>query len=139
MTTRGLETWEESESRKWLNNEFLHTAFDTEERQMIVEVENDNPIVLDPNKLKIAKKGENPTTDKVFLLNILEVETYLSDMPERYTEATEYAKIRGAFVADNGNTWWTLRSTDSNFVGAESGYGLTASTAVRPAIWINLD
>ena len=96
-------TWETCTLRKWLNEDFLVTAFSAEERAKLVEVSVPNP--------------GSDTRDTVFLLSINEVNALFSGDGARMCGATAYAKAQGAYVSDNGNSWWWLRSPggDSNY------------------------
>ena len=126
--TRKDVTWETCTLRKWLNNDWLSSAFSDGERAMIEEttVKNyDNP--------KYGTKGGNDTVDKVFLLSINEANKYFSSDSDR--------SIR---------SWWWLRSSGSyqNYaaiVGRDGyvyagGYDVDSGfNGVRPAFWINLE
>lgn len=66
-------TWETSHIREYLNGEF-YASFDTDDRNRIVEVvneNNDNPWY--------GTDGGNATKDKIFLLSIDEVVRYFGD------------------------------------------------------------
>ena len=67
-------TWENSNIRKWLNDEFYNSAFTEDEKNRIKEVlleneDNDDYMTL----------GGRDTTDKIFLLSIGEARKYLSN------------------------------------------------------------
>lgn len=90
----------------------------------------------------------NPTLDRIFLLSIPEVEKYFLTNDDRKCTLTAYAEEKaldpfGLFV------WW-LRTPGDNqnyaaYIGEDSSieYGgeLISEdlSAVRPAMWINLD
>ena len=133
-------SWKNSPARAWLNGTFLETAFTSVERQGILMTSNSNydDYMAGAGKISYNTFLES-TEDQVFLLDFTEVERYLMYMPERYTKATDYAKAKGAYVANNGNSWWAMRSSSMLFVGAESGYGETSVSGIRPAIWVDLD
>ncbi|WP_274968878.1 DUF6273 domain-containing protein [Succinimonas amylolytica] len=104
-------TWENCDLRKWLNNDFLKTAFSGEEakRIKVSEVRNeDNP--------KHDTRGGNTTRDWVFCLSIAEVLQYFQSQNARRCQATDYARNQGA-LTDNSNdqfvSWW-LRSPGGN-------------------------
>ncbi len=137
-------SWKNTPVRSWLNSKFLETSFSEVQRKVICATENQNPEgdftkghFTNKYDFKITN-NEASTTDYVFLLSAPEVLEYFGNHPDRYTKATDYAKSKGAYVGDNGNTWWGLRSPDALFVGSESGFGSTASFAIRPAMWIDL-
>lgn len=136
-------TWEACTLRQWLNNDFINTAFSDTERAKIPTVtvsEGINP--------QFNTKPGNSTQDRVFLLSITETDRLL-DSDTAACKPTVYASDRGAFVADNGNTEWWLRSPGYYQGGAAlveiDGsifyYGSDGNhdcIAVRPAMWIDL-
>lgn len=151
-------TWEESSLRKWLNNEFLDEAFSKEEKNLIVEVENENL----KNDVYGTDSG-NKTLDKVFLLSIDECKRYFGKSnkdKDGYnvnlklsTTGTNYAITNGILVEDKiekykGNSPFWLRNAGilSNFatgvdifgdVNSEGGNNVVNKlNGVRPAIWI---
>lgn len=140
-------TWENSGLRQWLNDTFYKTAFSEAEKGVIIPVTNVNP-----DNERWGTSGGNDTNDTVFLLSIDEAETYFSDRNETlWTQATPYAVEQGAFVADNGDSPWWLRSpgdhNDGGFCAAYvdyrpsgvslSGYAAQKSSrTVRPSLWV---
>lgn len=141
-------TWEDCSLRKWLNNDFINTAFTEEEKAMI------------PTVTVSADKGEdwdtdpgNETQDKVFLLSVEEVKQYfLINMLDRQCKPTEYALAKDVYVNsdwDNTCHWW-LRTPSCNFQNAaavvfSSGEIFDGGChvyyddfPVRPALWIEL-
>lgn len=143
-------TWETCTLRKWLNNEFLNTAFTEVESSMIPTV----TVVAHKNPEYDTDPG-NDTQDKVFLLSIDETTEYCGWNYMQECEPTAYAKKRGAFYYGNGYyvgeidglcRWW-LRTPSSGLDGA--AYACTDNDfgglfvdadhgAVRPAMYINL-
>lgn len=132
-------TWENCDTRKWLNTEFYNEAFDEEEQKKI-----ENTIVRIEDNYRTETEGGNDTRDKIFLLNIDQANNLL-DTIDRETEGTEY--VKKTYGAEGKQGWWlcspgclsdkvaVVRSyggTDSD--GAESSkyYG-----GIRPALWIN--
>ena len=141
-------TWENCTLRKWLNGEFINTAFTDMERILIQETKIDNG--KSQGYSGYNTDGGNDTQDKVFLLSYKEAfEDYFTDDLKRICHATEYAKRQGAYRDSKtcGGIWW-LRSPggyprsasdvdrdgsrDCNSVRFDSG-------CVRPALWINLE
>ncbi len=136
-------TWENCTLRKWLNEEFYDIAFTAED------------------KLRISEESVDDTKDKVFLLNIEEVNKYFSNDGDRIATSTVYAVNQCSQVSsDNGGSWWWLRTSSSDsyrvpYVMAYGGvndYGsdfdgvlnaegdvVYGRIAVRPALWINLE
>ena len=143
-------TWENSTIRSWLNgynasynsagkdytsDNFIDTAFTAAEKAKIVEV----TIPAHKNPVYHTTPG-NDTTDKIFLLSIVEAENYFTNNENRQTDATRYAVRQGAFVygsestertSDNSCTdtycysqWW-LRSpgNDADYVATITDKG----------------
>ena len=143
--TRADVTWETCTLRKWLNGEFIDSAFNTTERSKIITTTINNP-----NNPQYGTNGGNSTSDKIFLLSISEAEKYFGASEKRKVEPTAYAVQRGAattFVY--GLCYWWLRSpgdsqngaSDVTSLGNFNYRGLSVDTcdgAVRPALWINL-
>lgn len=144
-------TWETCTLRKWLNNEFLNSAFSAEEKAMIptvaVSADKDPDYGLFHN---YSTDPGNATQDQVFLLSTTEAYKYFSSDSARWCEPTVYAVANGAYVdSDTGECWWWLRSPgysqDTAAAVANDGFygdGICVNiddTAVRPALWINLD
>ncbi len=138
-------TWETCTLRKWLNSDFINTAFSTDEKAMIPTV----TVFADKNPEYSTNPG-NTTQDQVFLLSITEVNKYFNSDIARECESTNYAIANGAFFYDTLNCQWWLRSPAYdqytaalvNRVGSviEGGDVVYSSdTAVRPALWINLN
>ena len=58
-------TWETCSLRKWMNNDFLHAAFSSEEQAQIATVTHQNP-----DNPFYDTKGGKPTEDRLFALSI---------------------------------------------------------------------
>ena len=139
-------TWETCTLRKWLNNNFLGSAFTANEKAMIPTV----TVSADKNPEYSTYPG-NATQDQVFLLSITEANKYFSSDSARQCKPTEYAVAGGAYVnSSNGNCWWWLRSpgyfqNDAAVVSDvgdvyEHDRGVDRDDgAVRPALWIDLN
>ena len=137
-----------SNIRKWLNNNFYNTAFNSLQRELIKETDVDNSAKTtydDPNSYEC-----DTTRDKMFLLSYQEAKTYYSTNDARKAFGTDYAKCQGLNVS-NTCAPWDLRSpaynstygTYSTYVDAQGlatkGIILTTtSNGVRPACWIEL-
>ena len=144
-TSRANVTWETCSLREWLNVEFYNSAFDSEEKNNIL----DSTVTADKN-LKYSTSPGNDTTDKVFLLSITEAEKYFKSDASRKCQGTNFCYVQEADKAGDGNCWWWLRSpgndsTDAaivNNVGFVNLIGYCVyydGGAVRPALWINLE
>ena len=144
-TGRESLTWESCALRKWLNREFITSAFDSDEQNMI----NKTTVNTDPNP-EYGISGGNSTEDKIFLLSINEVEKYFDSDEARICIPTEYAKANGVWTYyKTGTCWWWLRSPgyESNDAAVVRSGGWVSSVGyyvnnddggLRPALWINL-
>ena len=88
-------SWEDSSLCMWLNNVFINTAFDRDERELILQNE---------------KNG-----CKIFILNYEEITKYMDTAEKRICLPTEYALQRSKNVIAAGNYRWWLRTDDSSF------------------------
>lgn len=142
-------TWETCTLRTWLNSTFLNTAFTASEQAMIPMI----TVSADINPKYRTNPGK-ATQDKVFLLSITEVNKYFSSGSARECKPTYYTAAKCANGKHgNGNCFWWLRSPgmyrdcaayvdDVDGVGCvfECGdYVNRGCSAVRPALWIDLD
>lgn len=137
-------TWSRSTLRSWLNGEFYNNAFDNAEKSSIAEVKNSNP----SNSCSRARGGFS-TKDRIFLLNFDEANKYFTSDDVRQCEATPYAKAYGAYIGENENSWWWLRSPGRTgsaaaivlYGGYVSNLGYAVNdpyNVVRPAFWLSL-
>ena len=101
-------TWEKCSLRKWLNNDFFNTAFSDDENAMIPTV----TVSADKNPEYDTNPG-NATKDRVFLLNITEVNKYFSSDSARQCRPTDYAVANGAYKSNDNVCWWWLRRPDT--------------------------
>ena len=140
-------TWETCSLRNWLNNNFLNTAFSSDEQKMISTV----TVTEDKNPSYRTDPGKN-TEDKIFPLSITEAEKYFASDADRACAGTAYCYAQGAYKSSsNGNCMWWLRSPGNyyqNYAVYVEPSGLVYhagvdvdlwNRAVRPALWINLD
>jgi hypothetical protein len=136
-------SWEECTLRKWLNNDFMNSAFSNTEQSFILLSE----VTADKNPKCDTNQGFD-TDDKIFLLSVKEAEQYFKNDEDRKCNPTKFAFNNGAYQ-DEGQCWWWLRSLgnlslDASLVfndGSVNCYGrhvLNSSVSVRPALWINL-
>ena len=130
--------------RKWLNDEFIDTAFSSDEQEMIVKVK----VKAHLNTKWILSYQGLSTYDKIFLLSLTEAREYEDE--ERYSvlkcKGTEYAN----------ETHWSLRSVgigggeeyssktfnsyvDGNGAVNDFGTSIVDDIGVRPAMWIDLN
>lgn len=144
-------TWENCSLRKWLNNDFLRTAFTEEEQSAILFTVVHNS--KDQGQSGYADGGNN-TADQIFSLSYHEAALYFNSNESRACDPTKYAKAQGAFTSQNqlsqdyGRTRWWLRSPGItlSFATSVMEYGIIggnivtgAGHSVRPALWINPD
>ena len=101
-------TWQTSTLRKWLNEEFLNSAFTAHEQTCILLTDVDNSREQGYGVWNTSD-GEN-TQDKVFLLSYAEANKYLNvtydnvnNMKSRVAP-TAYAIQRGAYTFSNYKT-----------------------------------
>ena len=167
-------TWEKSTIRSWLNgypasyntvgtdfthDNFMNVAFTADEQAKIVA----STVPADVNPEYDTSPG-NATTDKIFLLSIVEAQNYFSSDPARRADATRYAVKKGVDVmgskskeyTDDGtctdvhcHAYWWLRSpglgtsyaASVDYDGSVYGSGDSVdddNRGVRPALWVKL-
>ena len=138
-------TWEDSDIRSWLNNDFYSNAFASSEKSAVKTVTNENTGNSDFNV-----NGGNKTSDKIFILSIDEAKRYLPNNIDRMCQATKYAESKGTELDSlTHNCRWWLRSPGSTLYSAASvkidGFILNMGTPVsvdkafvRPAVWIEI-
>ena len=134
-------TWENCDLRKWLNGDFIKSAFSEEEAERILvsDIKNgDNP--------QHHTKGGNNTKDRVFCLSISEAKQYFGNDESRKCKPTAYARQQGASVYNDCCYWWLRSPGDFQYCAAFVGTGGAlnlrgysanyGSSAVRPALRI---
>ena len=137
-------TWETSDIRQWLNNEFYTTAFNKAEKAKI-----QTSLIKNEDNSEYGTDGGNDTEDKVFLLSEKEADTLFSNDEERIAQATEYAQKSGCYVDVDKVAWWWLRSPGGYGDSAaevamggwvsRDGYDVDRyDDGVRPALYLNL-
>ena len=120
-------TWQTCTLRKWLNEDFLKTAFDKREQLRIVPTRIQNL-----RNRKWFSNGGMDTMDKVHIPSMEEIERYMPDPAQRA-----------------GDGWWWLRAPGSNLFSAVAVYddgsiydiGIHINYeegGVRPAVWVLL-
>lgn len=153
-------TWENCTLRKWLNSEFLLSAFSAEEQAAILMTNVDNSASQGYSEWDMD--GGNNTRDQIFLLSYAEANQYLKvvyndrNNVKARVEPTAYAIAQGAMVSRNYKTadrkacgWWWLRSPGDGWpfiVAIVSPGGKLRNRGVylgegvaRPAMWVNLN
>lgn len=136
-------SWEKCTLRKWLNNDFMKSAFSDTEQSLILLSE----VTADNNPKYDTDQGFD-IDDKVFLLSAKEAEQYFKNDKDRKCIPTKFAVNNGAYQ-DEGQCWWWLRSLgyDANDASYVHGFGSVdfigdnvsnSSVSVRPALWLNI-
>ena len=118
-------TWQTSDIRQWLNNEFYTTAFNKAEKAKI-----QTSLIKNEDNSENGTSGGNDTEDKVFLLSEKEAETLFSNDDERIAKATGYAEKSGVYVNEKKESVWWLRST---------GYSSSRAAEVKYNGWVDQD
>ncbi|MGI6072707.1 MAG: DUF6273 domain-containing protein [Lachnospiraceae bacterium] len=129
----GESTWETSEIRIFLNDEFFDQTFSDDEKARIEETN----VVTGANS-KYGITGGNDTTDKIFILSIEEAEQYLV--------GSDYIIAKNT---DGQPAWWHLRTMGEakdvqacvTVEGAVDYHGphggvTNEEGGIRPAMWI---
>ena len=103
-------TWEQCTLREWLNDEFYNRAFSQEEKQYIIK----SDVSAGKNPSYPTNPG-NATKDNVFLLSIVEAETYLLGSEAGLCSPSDYVIAHNWFYSiieeeKWDNAWWWLRS-----------------------------
>jgi len=153
-------TWETCSMRKWLNKQFINTAFSLGEKNAI-------PVkrIINKDNIRYGTKGGENTSDKVFLLSESEVwnteeaigygfsDDYEINDEARTSNFSTYAYAMGIeqsfeFYFDGAINWW-LRSPgsyngsaevicDDSTIGTSGGRVNYVTNGVRPALHLNL-
>ncbi len=125
-------SWEKCDLRKWLNHEFVDTAFSTIEQSAIC-----TSTLQDVN-----------TEDRIFLLSESETKQYYIYNHRRLCQITPYAESRGAFCNAIGRGWWWIRTigekeNEAKCIDAEGKFRSidvdNSDCSVRPALWVDTD
>lgn len=129
--------WEDCDLRKWLNNDFIKSAFSEEEakRIKVSELKNeDNP--------QYRTRGGNNTKDRIFCLSINEAEHYFGSDNDRQCKLTAYARKQGAVYNDCCSLWFrrirnvAKRVLKDGTIRLASFHADDCRRAVRPALRI---
>lgn len=132
-------TWDHSDIRDFLNDEFYTKAFTDEERESILL----SHVTADVNKYHKTVDAGDDTEDYIFLLSLKEVETLLPTEEDRICEWSNYAQKYNKTRTD----YW-LRTPGADFryvVTADAKNGelkedensINIKGGVRPAMWVD--
>lgn len=139
-------TWENCSLRKWLNGTFINVSFDPEEQKMI----QTTTVTADKNPDCDTPPG-NETSDKAFLLSIVEAKKYFNSDDARKCQGTGYCMSKYAYDSNNGSCVWWLRSPgeqaalvaivygDDGYIDTHGSSAGFSEYGIRPALWINPD
>ena len=145
-------TWERCSLRKWLNDNFLNTAFGVKHQELIPSVS----IFADTDQTYKIHPDNAITTDKIFILGKAEVEKYFASEEARRCILTAYADDNIDLYGydhsspDETHWWWWVRSHGlyqdwSALIVLDNGTfkggfdAIADCIGVRPALWINID
>ena len=131
-------SWETSDIRKWLNNEFLQQNFNDDERSHIIE----HTITNNRTKFQQDFIGGIDTVDKVFLLSVEEANNYFASDEDRKCSYTWWSRTsRAENIDSTEDSFDACDVIDVCDSGSISKYGtdVNYSMGVRPAMWIRID
>lgn len=135
-------TWDTSNLRVWLNNDFYNTAFANVNKGLIAATSVAN--TMNP---KTTTRGGADTWDNVFLLSVSEVENYRQVLDNNNMFRPTYSGYANRIKpASHQGEWWsrTLGTSKKEMAFVESTGDINYNGAacdllapgVRPAIWI---
>lgn len=140
-------TWESSEQRTWLNDDFYNMSFSPAQQQNICTT-----TIHTSDNSNTGTPGGNDTEDKIFILSVEEVEQYLlsdtgSNSLSKYTSAGYYKEESDAYLPYDGSPCWILRTPGDrsgypvtvDFYGFINTYLIANVRTMRPAMWVALD
>ncbi len=144
-------TWESSDLRKWLNEDFYKTAFSDEERARITDTK-----LINQDNDTFEVDGGKDTTDKIFILSFDEVNKYKDAFWKTDENSINYISYATAYAIDQGikigkslncENWVRMpgEGNDSaTYIMTDGGIDICgamswANMGVRPAMWINLE
>ena len=128
-------SWASCLLRKWLNKDFIKSAFNDEERKQICKSK------IFTELYENSEEGEY-TTDRVFLLSLKEAKKYFATDKERicsYMDGSKHIKwwLR-SFAEYNGVVYVVFNDGDTDFSYMDSLDLFPTHDGVRPAMWIDL-
>ena len=133
-------TWEYSDMRYMLNNDFYLAAFDDAEKALIEEVALDNG-----ENYVFSLGGGNETKDKVFLLSLDEAKELLTEDIILGVPTDAVKKTASLTHGTKSCNWWLRTEGSTQMKSAVVGYnqvinypglrGDIAEAGVRPCVW----
>ncbi len=111
-------SWEDSDLRSWLNDQFYSECFSIDEKAAVLDTEVDNSKAQ--NDANILSADENTTTDKVFLLSYKEADTLFPYSYKRICMPTAYAASKTLKLdPKSGSCMWWLRTPGTSAYNRE--------------------
>ena len=140
-------TWEDCDLRKWLNNDFIKSAFSEEETRLIKISELDNS-----ESSFYETVAEKNTKDYIFCLSVDEAKKYFKNDRDRRCKPTYFSLEQGtSYDLLTMTCYWWLRSLEEPYIhriGVIDALGDYAQSqcpfdflgvAVRPALRLILN
>ena len=137
-------TWQSSDIRKWLNGDFMDSAFTVEQMEVIAR-----QTLINADSEKYGTDGGDRTIDQVFLLSENEITQYIPNKADRRAAPTEYAKAQTKYTLTGATEYcvYWLRSPGKNYhypsaidqfgnIAGELYLAHNDDIAIRPAIWV---
>ena len=121
-STINANNWEQSNIRKWLNDNFYNVAFNELQKSLIVATEVDNKTTAKNGLQNPYAPSQNDTIDNVYLLSYQEIinSEIKDELLCKFT--TDYSKIQGVDAyysspvqSSIGQGYWWLRSPDDGY------------------------
>ncbi len=141
-------SWETCWMRGWLNNDFMNTAFSSEQQNQIALTSlsvDPEPVFDGPDW---GYNPGNPTQDKLFFLTVTEAERYFANDDARSCLLTPYTASKDVNKAGGYADWWLRNggAWEMMFsVVSWSGYiytnGVNSNSggySIRPAMWLKI-
>lgn len=140
---KDTDTWETSDLRRWLNEDFIKAAFNEQEKEKLLT----ETVLHEPCPDASTPKPGNDAKDKVFVLSYTELERYFPAGSSRICEPTTYVAKKSLKNRGGGCQWWlrTCGKVNDRFSNVqkngdfnELGIRGNRSACVRPAMWIDI-
>lgn len=130
---RNYVSWDKSNIRRWLNNDFLEGSFSDDERDKIIVSKyeaNENPVYR-------SNQGSH-TFDKISILDITQYNKYF-DMYNRWECKLFSGTMRQCWLRNSGNdNYHAAFIGRSGSIHAGGSYVDSPRNAVRPIMWVKL-
>lgn len=140
-------TWASCTLRKWLNEDFLESAFDDDLQKQIAKTSVNNKFEYRRGMNDYIENGKN-TKDKIFLLSQDEFEKDFLSMEFDESYYGKYNKMKCELTAyadgkdEYGGSGWWLRISCHGFAkyvrNIVDDARVSEYRIIRPALWINI-